>query len=277
MKLVASAKLRKAQQAIVGMRPYEEMLLGILSSVATSAQAHRAEVDVEAAQAESPVAEDVMNEEGSKPVGKVAIVAVSGNTSLCGGFNANIIRKALDTVKQYPRVEVYSIGRKMADAMRRAGHPSPADYSDLIARPVYDKSCELATLLSDKFEAGEFSKVLLVYSRFISTSSQEPTVEQFLPFDFAEMDKGQTLDEDYIIEPSKTELASSLLPKALMLKFFAALLDSAAAEQAARTIAMQAATDNAEELLDDLTLEYNKSRQQKITSELLDLEGGSAQ
>lgn len=263
MKLVASSKLRKAQRAIEGLRPYEETLNGILQSL-------RKEGTVPGSGAVVPAKS-----------AKVAVIAISSNSSLCGGFNSNVIKKTQEVLAGYPDVQVYSLGRKMSEAMRKAGYAGSADYSDLIAHPSYDKAAGLAESISRRYLDGEFSKVILVYNHFVSTSKQVPVVEVYLPFEPSLSGKDcpgcQEDISDFIVEPSAEEVVESLMPQVLMLKFYAAVLDSAAAEHAARTVAMQTATDNAEELLGDLTLEYNKGRQQKITAEILDLIGGTAE
>ena len=213
--------------------------------------------------------------------GPTAVVAIASNSSLCGAFNANVIRKTLETLRACEgEVEVYPVGRRMTEALRRAGYTCPADYNDLIGHPAYDKSAALARSLAERYQAGELSRVILVYNRFVSASSQLPTVEPYLPFSadkLAELGAEAAPEgQDYILEPDAQALIDQLLPQVMMLKFHAAILDSAAAEQAARTIAMQTASDNAEDLLGELTLEYNKGRQQKITAEILDLLGGAA-
>ena len=212
--------------------------------------------------------------------GPTAVVAIASNSALCGAFNANVVRKALETIRACEgAVEVYPVGRKMTDALRRAGYTGPADYNDLIGHPAYDKSAALARTLTERYQAGELSRVILVYNRFVTTTSQVPTVEAYLPFSTAALlelgAEAAPEDEKYILEPDAQALIDQLLPQVMMLKFHAAILDSAAAEQAARTIAMQTASDNAEDLLGELTLEYNKGRQQKITAEILDLLGGA--
>lgn len=226
-----------------------------------------------------------------------AVVAIASNSSLCGGFNANVIRKALETIRGCEgAMEVYPLGRKMVEALRRAGYTADADYNDLVGHPSYEKSAALARSLAERFERGELSRVVLVYNRFASASRQEPVAETYLPFGsesperaagnffsdkFAEKliaappSTTPARDSDYILEPDAAALTAQLLPQVMILKFHAAILDSAAAEQAARTIAMQTASDNAEDLLGELTLEYNKGRQQKITAEILDLLGGA--
>ena len=302
MKLVSSAKLRKAQKAIEAMRPYEAQLQRMLSVVggpaASGANAgvfapDRVEIGLPGA---NP---------GSVAPGPTAIVAIASNSSLCGGFNANVIAK-LRSVRR-PGDVVYSVGRKMADAMRKDGFPSPADFTALADHPSYGAAASLVDQLVEDLAAGRIAQVLLVYNHFVSTAKQVPTVEVLMA-----ADKGPTAEENYfsqgfaknqfssaianpthegvpghsersegevdaIIEPGKKELVEILEPKVLKLKLYAALLDSSAAEHAARTVAMQTATDNGENLLSELTLQYNKGRQQKITAEILDLAGGQAQ
>ena len=284
MKLVASAKLRKAQQTIEGMRPYErklqemmERLVAQTGGMGTSEWSARPK-DEDAA----PVRQ------------KVVLVAFASNSSLCGAFNANAVRLALETLKSYGNadVTVYSIGRKMAEAMRKVGYPSPEDYQKLADKPSYAPAAELAESLMDAFREGRLDRVDLVYNHFVSSGKQVPVRETLLPMEisplaslgrndnFPVISSGaegavEKSDIDYILEPSAAELLADLLPKSLRLKFYTALLDSNASEHAARTVAMQTATDNGEDLLQELTLQYNKSRQQKITSEILDLAGGS--
>ena len=165
--------------------------------------------------------------------------------------------------------------------MRKAGYPSPKDYTSLADHPTYGPAAELAGKLMDDFQDGRLGRVLLVYNHFFSTARQVPTVEVFLSGKEASLDIDDSADipnpdreSGYILEPSAKEIREKLLPKTIKLRLYAALLDSAAAEHAARTIAMQTATDNGEDLLSELTLQYNKGRQQKITSEILDLAGG---
>ena len=272
MKLVSSAKLRKAQNAIAAMRPYQQRLEAMLALAFGS----MSESPEEALSSEDIVIPS--RPEGGIEESPAVIVAMASNSSLCGGFNANIISKVRSLRR--PGDVVYSIGRKMSDAMARDGFRSPEDLSDLAEHPVYAKAAELVQKLSEDFYAGRISGVTLVYTHFVSTSRQVPVVERLFPMDeipgTAGVMPGPDRASDAILEPSAGELLEALIPKTLKLKLYAALLDSAAAEHAARTIAMQTATDNAENLLAELTLQYNKGRQQKITSEILDLAGGQA-
>ncbi len=254
MKLVSSAKLRKAQKVIEGMRPYADSLEEILSVVGPTSR----------------------EENGGAADAPVAVVVISSNSSLCGGFNANVVRAALDLRKKYPSIVYFPVGRKCAEAVKKAGYRPEADYNDIIAHTSYDKTSAFSRSLMERYRKGEFSKILLVYNRFISTAVQKPAVERYMPY-APELKSSKTngIQEDFIFEPDAATIASRLLPQMICLRFYAAVLDSEAAEQAARTIAMQTATDNGERLLSDLTLEYNKGRQQKITSEILDLVGGA--
>lgn len=260
MKMVASSKLRRAQSAITGMLPYQRALEDILSALLTPESADKKYF--------TPVPE-----EGPQ---KVALLCVSSNSSLCGAFNANVIRKVQQTLAAYraagATVEVFPVGKKVADAMVKAGLGQQVDYTKLSAHPSYDSAAALADVLVKGFIEGRFNKVELIYNHFQSTATQPTVKETFLPL---ELKQEGAVDNDYIVEPSRKEQVELLLPKVLRLKIFTVLLDSAAAEHAARTMAMQIATDNADTLLGELNLEYNKGRQQKITSEILDLEGGA--
>ena len=275
MKLVASAKLRKAQQTIEGMRPYERKLQGMLDHLVASG------AKVSGEYTRTPAAGP------DAPTQRIALVAFASNSSLCGAFNANAVRLTLETIRSYGEadVTVYSIGRKMADAMRKAGKPSPADYQKLADKPSYAPAAELAEKLMEEFLAGHLDRIDLVYNHFVSSGKQVPVRETLLPMTSVISSGDSSVipseakesEVDYILEPSASALLADLLPKSLRLKFYTALLDSNASEHAARTVAMQTATDNGEDLLQELTLQYNKSRQQKITSEILDLAGGSQQ
>ena len=301
MKLVASAKLRKAQQAAEGIRPYTEALAAMLANVMGAlpsasgkgpGRVPQGEPGPGIAPPKSYAGAQTVIPSGAKE--SVAIVAVASNSSLCGAFNINVIHKVQEVIAQCRKegsdVEVISVGRKVADSMRKAGYPSPADWSDLVGHNTFDKSAAFAQTLIDAFNSGRYNRVLFIYNHFVSTSSQKILVEQYLPFSAVPAGVGQseTVEEgkpaisrggenDFILEPSREEILATLLPQVMRLRVHTVLLDSIAAEHAARTIAMQTASDNAEDLLGELTLEYNKGRQQKITSEILDLVGGARQ
>lgn len=335
MKMVAAAKLQKAQMAIQNMLPYERrlhsMLIDLMGAMNISAAASEDGSVRGSGSAERGFAQsgdrlslsnrhDLAGMDGAyslmaqREVRKVAIVAFASNSSLCGAFNSNVIREATAVINEYRAsglrdsdIVVYSVGRKMAEAMRKLGFPSPADFTKMSDSPSYEAASALAQELLDGFVSGRFDKVELVYNHYKSTSSQPTTRQTYLPLSLADatadlqagkiadsasesdtnrgaepvgapvVRQGSPTTEDLIVEPSKEALIATLLPKVIRLRIFTTLLDSAAAEHAARTVAMQLATDNGNDLLQELTLEYNKGRQQKITSEILDLVGGSLQ
>lgn len=269
MKLVASTKLRHAQNAIESMLPYDRQLTGILHNFLASG------VSVE-----SPLV-DV------RPVERVAVVVVASNSSLCGGFNTNVLKRANTVLEEYSKLGkdhllIYPIGRKVAQSLGK--HYQLSDEYKMIGdKPAYKEASQLAQHLIDLFIRKEIDKVEVVYTHYKSTASQVVMRETFLPLalhadEAATGGKGEKQDgfmPDYIVEPSPEELVARLLPKALRMKIYTILLDSNASEHAARTVAMQQATDNANDLLQDLNLQYNKGRQQAITNELLDIIGGS--
>ena len=296
MKMVASSKLHHAQVAIQNMLPYESMLEHILKSFL-------------AAEAE---AQTVFDQE--RPVKRVALVVFSSNSSLCGGFNANVIKLMQRTVEAYEQelgkrsVEVYPIGRKVYEKARKLGYDVHGERNALIDHPHVNECIELAMELGRKFVDGEVDRVEILYHHFKSAGSQILTNKQFLPIDLEaelgrdhERDLSSTiatkkaqdylrknrrkkqvkegevapLNDNFIVEPDMNSVLSVLIPKMAHLMLYTALLDSVASEHAARMVAMQTATDNADELLRQLNLQYNKSRQQAITSELLDIVGGS--
>ena len=264
MKLVASTKLRRAQTAIENMLPYDRQLSTILHNFLASG------VTVE-----SPFTEE-------HPVERVAVVVVASNSSLCGGFNSNIIRKADSVLADYvhklgkDRLLVFPVGRKVAQALGKRFDLSE-DFKMIGDKPAYKQASELAEHLMNLFLQKEIDRVELIYTHYKSTSTQIVTHETFLPLALNSGSEGgeSASAQDYIVEPSPEELVARLLPKTLRMKIYTILLDSNASEHAARTVAMQQATDNANELLQELNLMYNKGRQQAITSELLDIIGGS--
>lgn len=262
MKMVASAKLHKAQAAITNMLPYEQRLNQLLTNFLTGS-----EID-------SPYVEQ-------REAKRIALVVFSSNSSLCGGFNANIIKHATQLLSNYKTVPkenllIYPIGKKVADALIKAGYKVERDFQEMSAKPSFAEAASLAQQLMDMFVRKEIDKVELLYNHFKSMATQILTHEVYLPIQLSSKTSEEKQPEvDYIIEPSREELLVMLLPKVLRMKLYTALLDSNASEHAARTMAMQIATDNADELLQELTLMYNKTRQQAITNELLDIVGGT--
>jgi F-type H+-transporting ATPase subunit gamma len=281
------------------MLPYETMLEHILKSFL-------------AAEAE---AQTVFDQE--RDVKRVALVVFSSNSSLCGGFNSNVIKMMMAAVKELSdaigpeNVEVYPIGRKVTEKARKLGYNVKCNLADMVDHPNVKQCIDLAMELGKRFADGELDKVELIYHHFKSAGSQILTHKTFLPIDIeSELErdherdlstnvvtkqaqdylkkkarKGKKtvngenevapLNDNFIVEPDMHTVLSQLIPKMGHLMLYTALLDSVASEHAARMVAMQTATDNADELLRQLNLQYNKSRQQAITSELLDIVGGS--
>ena len=296
--MVASSKLHHAQQMIENMLPYETMLEHILKTFLAS------EAD----------ASTVFNVE--RPVKRVALVVYASNSSLCGGFNANVIRLLQHIVDEYSEslggtdnIVVYPIGRKVAEKTAKMGLHVAGDFTGLAEKPNVKQCIDIAREIEQKFVNGEIDRVEMVYHHFKSAGSQILTRKTFLPIDITEelkrdrtRDLNSTvtskeaqeylkknasaaeqkqeenvrpLNDNFIVEPDMNTVLSQLIPKYLHLMLYTALLDSIASEHAARMVAMQTATDNADEILRELNLQYNKSRQQAITNELLDIVGGS--
>ena len=296
MKMVASSKLHHAQMMIENMLPYETMLEHILKTFLAS------EAD----------ATTVLSVE--RPVKRVALVVYASNSSLCGGFNANVIRLLQRVIDGYSElgkenVIIYPIGRKVAEKAVKMGLHVAGDFTGLADKPNVKQCIGIAHELGEMFTKGEVDRVEMIYHHFKSAGSQILTRKNFLPIDISEelkRDKTRDLDsavtskeaqeylkkktaevsekhddvrplnDNFIVEPDMNTVLSRLIPKFLHLMLYTALLDSLASEHAARMVAMQTATDNADEILRELNLQYNKSRQQAITSELLDIVGGSA-
>lgn len=262
MKMVASAKLHKAQATIANMFPYEERMHRLLMNFLTDEQINSPYMSV-------------------RKTKRVALIVFSSNSSLCGGFNANVIKHAIQLLDTYQGMDrenilIFPVGKKVAEALAKAGYNIQGDFQHMADKPSFAEAASLAQQLMDMFIRGEVDKVELLYNHFKSMATQILTHETYLPIQLSEETlTEQQADTDYIVEPSREELLVMLLPKVLRLKLYTVLLDSNASEHAARTMAMQIATDNADDLLQELTLMYNKTRQQAITNELLDIVGGT--
>ena len=273
MKMVASAKLHKAQGAIENMLPYQKKLNKILTNFLS---------------ADLPIESPYVQE---REVKRVAIVVFSSNTSLCGAFNANVIKMMMQTIGEFrtlgqDNILIFPVGKKVDEAAKRMGFKPQEVSPTLSDKPTYQEAAELAHRLMDLYVVGEVDRVEIIYHHFKSMGVQILLRETYLPINLtnvvSEEDRENKeevqeneIANDYIIEPNAEELIASLIPTVLSQKIFTAAVDSNASEHAARTLAMQVATDNANELIQDLTKQYNKSRQQAITNELLDIVGGS--
>jgi len=265
MKMVASAKFRKAQNQIEQFLPYEHRLSNILNDFLSGYN--------------DDVFSSVFSE--VREIQRSAIVVLSSNSSLCGAFNSNIIRFLNEYIKKHNcqkcEITIYAIGKKVETAVRKLNMPLiiKGGYSELMDKPTFEGAKEIADILMDDFIANNIDRVDLLYNFCKNAGIQIPTEEQFLPVDLSKRIEKKAVPTDYIIEPDRITVLESLIPRALRSKIYAILLSSAAAEQAARVVAMQVASDNADEILDELSIQFNKQRQQSITSELLDIIGGS--
>ena len=260
MKLVSAAKLRRAQSAIEGMSHYSDGLKALLTSILSSSPVFTTELAVK------------------RDCKKVVVIAVASDTGLCGTFNANVIgrmRAVLDGFKaSNTEVEVYTVGKKMHDAVSKLGYKPLENLMSQSSSPQYNEIAVIARELMARFCNGEVDRVEVVYSHFKSAAKQEPVNDTLLPVELKVAEDAAAV-VDYIVEPSREGLLNALVPKVVEVQLFTALLDAVAAEHAARVLAMQVATDNATDLISELTLEYNKGRQQAITNELLDIMSGA--
>ncbi len=264
MKMVSSAKLHRAQAAIDGMRPYARELGDMLSHLLASP--HNRTV--------------AFTEE--RQVRNAVIVAVASDKGMCGSFNSNVVRQVEKAVKEYSSqgigVEILCVGKRMLNAVERLGIVPDESLMQQAGTPRYVPVADVAYSLMKRFEHGDIDRVELIYTSISSSARQLPVREVFLPVDVYSGERDTSSHfQDFIIEPGRNELLQSLLPKVIALRLFTALLNSAAAEHTARMIAMQTATENADDLIAGLTLEYNKGRQLAITSELLDIVAGSGE
>ena len=271
MKMVASAKLLRVQSSMEALSEYERRFSDIVAALVS-------DPDVE-------VASPLTLEHGEKR--RACLVALASDSSLCGAFNANALREAVSAVEEllaggFSRVTVYPIGEKMVQGMGRYAAARGEnvdiclDYRHLVGKHSFDGIIPLADRLMEDFLADRCDRVCISRCHFHSMGRQVPMREQLLPFSrVSRANVDRTTAVDYILEPAPDTLLDALLPSAIRIILYNALLDSITAENAARMVAMQTATDNAKELSDDLTLEYNKNRQQAITAELADITSSS--
>ena len=266
MKMVSAAKLRKAQDKIVRLRPYagklHEILVGLSQSLADS------EVD---------------NAYGRvSPPDEVLIVVITSNRGLCGAFNANVIKEARRIVseKYYDQfkngnLKLLTIGKKGFDYFRKQSVNMLPEQNRLLNDLTFDNVAVVADQIMQSFTSGEFDRVELIYNQFKNAAVQNLTCEMFLPLQNVVSGEEKSVPVDYIYEPSPEEIIKELIPKSLKIQFYKAVLDSFVAEHGARMTAMHKATDNATEMIRDLTLQYNKTRQATITNQILEVVSGA--
>ena len=259
MKMVSAAKLKRAQNAITQMRPYANKLTELLSSLSSTLDSSEGGVYTK-----------------NRELKKVLFVTITSNRGLCGGFNANIIKKAKSLIEsEYMDVEVefLSIGKKSSEHFTKNSYNVISTHDDLYSDLTYNNTSEIAQSIMDLFIDEEYDKVVLLYNQFKNAATQIVMNEQFLPVESSEESNGPV--GDYIFEPNQKDIVESLIPKSLKTQLFKAVLDSHASEHGARMTAMHKATDNAGELKKELTLSYNKARQAAITGEILEIVGGA--
>ncbi|MNJ99363.1 ATP synthase gamma chain [compost metagenome] len=259
MKMVSAAKLKKAQDAITAMRPYSEKLTELLQNLSATLDSDNGGVFAE-----------------QRPVNKVLVVAITSNRGLCGAFNANIIKQVKTIQQSYEgkQVDVLAIGKKGADVLVKTGTVID-NQSSVFDNLSFENVAEIAQSLMDRFAAGEYDKIEVVYNHFKNAATQLVLTEQFLPLVPLATTKGNDTATDYIFEPSKEEIVLSLIPLSLKTQLYKSVRDSFASEHGARMTAMHKATDNATDLRNQLKLTYNKARQASITNEILEIVGGA--
>ena len=266
MKMVSAAKLRKATDRILQIRPYSEHLSSILGNILSS------------------VGSEIEMEYGKvREINKVLVVVITSDRGLCGAFNANTAKAAKSLINEKysdladnGQVELLFVGKKGADLLKKNFKNANSKFQGLFGDLTFDKVAEAAEYIMDGYTRGEFDRVEVVYGKFKNAAVQLTTVEQFLPVVNEVDEDAAPTNHDYIFEPGKEEILLELIPKILKTQFFRYLLDSNASEHGARMTAMDSATENAEELLKSLKLSYNRARQAAITTEITEIVSGAA-
>ena len=272
MQAVSASKMRRAQEAVLATRPYAQRAWTLLTHLA----AQRTET------------EEIHPLLEARPGDRVALVLITSDRGLCGAFNTNIIRSALEYLEALPvPADVVAVGRKGRDIMLRRGQSLVAEFSDLPAQPTLADLTPIARIVLDGFLDGTYDIVYIAYTDFINTLRQEPVVKRLLPLTPTEMEQqamAEYVEEvaletvevpEYIYEPDPRTILNTVVPRFTELQVYQAVLESIASEHSARMVAMRNATENAEALTQDLQLTYNKARQRAITSEIMDIAGGA--
>ena len=267
MEMVAASRMKRAQDAILAARPYSDEMREMLSRVA------------------AVVGEEVDPLLARRPVRRVALIMITTDRGLAGSLNANALRASLRWIQQRIQsrngdqpieIEAITIGRKGRDGLRRAGIPIAAHFSQLGDRPAFTDVTPIARLVTEDFLEGKYDEIHVAYSTFITTLTQRPEITQLLPIATPQQEEGADVENDeYLFEPSPEEVLSRLLPHFVAIDLYRAVLENQASEQSARMIAMRNSTDNANELIEDLTLVYNKTRQATITREMIEIASGA--
>ncbi|MCC6618406.1 MAG: ATP synthase F1 subunit gamma [Chloroflexi bacterium] len=263
MEMVAASRMKRAQDAIIAARPYSDRMRDVLGRVS------------------AVVGEEVHPLLARRPVRRMGLVVITTDRGLVGALNANAIRAVLRLVAELaegpeaPEIELITVGRKGRDALRRSGLPIAAHFAQLGTRPAFGDVTALTRLVVDDFLSGRYDQIDLVYSSFVSTLVQRPEVHRLLPIASPAQESGEEENDEYLFEPSPEAVLSHLLPHYVAVDVYRAVLENNASEQSAQMIAMRNATDNAHELIGDLTLVYNKTRQATITREMIEIASGA--
>ena len=269
MEMVAASRMKRAQDAILAARPYADELESTLERVAGAAN----------------LDEEISPLLASRPVKRAAIIVITTDRGLAGSLNANATRTVLRWVTERAsgdngsgpiELEAITVGRKGRDALRRAGIPIAAHFPQLGDRPSFSDVTPIARLVTEDFLSGNYDEIDIAYSTFVSTLAQKPEIDRLLPIRQPEMgEETERTNDEYIFEPSPEAVLRRLLPHYVAIGIYRAVLENQASEQSARMIAMRNSTDNANELIDDLTLVYNKTRQATITREMIEIASGA--
>lgn len=269
MEMVAASRMKRAQDAILAARPYADELEAALGRVAGAAG----------------LSEEIDPLLARRPIRRAAIIVITTDRGLAGSLNANATRSVLRWVTERAagrngggpvEIEAISVGRKGRDALRRAGVPIAAHFAQLGDRPSFSDVTPIARLVTEDFLAEKYDEIDIAYSTFVSTLSQRPEIDTLLPVVRPEMEaETEETNDEYLFEPSPEAVLSRLLPHYVAVGIYRAVLENNASEQSARMIAMRNSTDNAHELIDDLTLVYNKTRQATITREMIEIASGA--
>ena len=257
MKTVSAAKLRRAQDAMLAARPYADQMQKVLKSLASRA---------------NPEAHPLLARHGDQ---RARALVITSDRGLCGSFNVNICRAATASFDEYrgKDLELLTVGRKGREYFRRRNYAMGRDWEDVLRTVGYTTAVDIAQFLIEAYVKDDVDTVFIVYNEFKSAMQQRPVVEQLLPIERLDLEAGES--EDYIYEPDAASLFNSLLPKHVEFQIYRALRESVAAEHAARMTAMDAATRNAGELIDKLTLHMNRVRQASITTEIIEVVSGA--
>lgn len=268
MKMVSAAKLHKSEENTLRFIPYKQKLTDILTQYLSN---------IEPGTVQIPLAE-------KREVKRASIVCISSNSGLCGVFNSNVNKLLNEAISKYQAqnvsVSIYPIGKKISDYVRKLGYPVTIDCNDLCDKPSYEQACTVIQPLVQQYLNQEIDELILLYNHHKNAASQIPTNEVLLPLSTEVTEPAQGLNKDnqnllYITEPNVETVINQLVPNVIRMRFYAAIMDSTTAEHGARTTAMQVASDNASKMIETITQQYNRARQEVITNELLDIVGGS--